>query len=104
VYFFVRKTGQLEYSLSATAKQRQRGALWIGVGGTVGGVLLIATAGALDLPVLILVAVLGLLVAIVVASVRSRLFTLAKIDKQQIQLKLRPDAARAFERYLAGQR
>lgn len=103
IYFIVRKTGQLEYSLSATARKRARGALWLAVGGIVGGVLLAIVAGANDLPILALVAIVAALVAIVVGSARSRLFTVAQIDKQQIHLKLRPDAARAFERHLAGQ-
>jgi hypothetical protein len=98
----VRKTGQLEYSLSATARKRARGAALLVLGGIFGGVLLGIVGGANDLPILALVALVGALVAIVVGSVRSRLFTVALIDKQQIHLKLRPDAARAFERYLAG--
>lgn len=102
VYFIVRKTGQLEYSLSTTARKRSRSAVWLSLGGIVGGIVLAGVAGANDLPLVALLAIVAALAAIVVGSTRSRLFTVARIDKQQIHLKLRPDAARAFERHLAG--
>lgn len=103
LYYVVRKSGKLDYSLSTAAKKRARGGAWLAFGGVIGGIALLMIGGAADLPVLALLAIVGALIAIVVGSVRSRVFTVARIDKQQIQLKLQPNAARAFERHLAGQ-
>ncbi len=102
IYFIVRKTGQLEYSLSPAARQRAKGGTWLVLGGVVGGVLLVILGGANDLPLLAILGIVAALITVVVGSLRTRLFTIAQIDKQQIHLKLRPEAARAFERHLAG--
>jgi len=104
VYLIVRKTGKLEYSLGKAARKRMNDARWLLVGGVLGGVILAIVAGVNELPALMLLAIMVAMIVIVVGSVRMRVFTVSRIDKQQIHLKLRNDAARAFERYLAGAR
>jgi len=104
VYFVVRKSGTVEYSLSAAARKRQRSGRWLLIGGALGGVVFATAAGAGKLPALSLLSIAVALILIIVGSVRSRLFHIARIDKQQIHLRLRSEAARAFERYLAGAR
>lgn len=102
LYFVIRKTARLEYSLTPSARARSSSSLLIAIGGGVGGFLLAIMAGVADQPLLALLLIVIALIAIVVGSVRSRLFTITKIDKQQIHLKLRPDALRGFERHFAG--
>jgi hypothetical protein len=102
LYLVIRKTGRLEYSLSPLAKSRVRSALWLSLGGGIGCFVLAGVAGAADQPALALLLIALALIAIVVGSLRSRLFQVTKIDKVQISIKLRADAANAFSRYLAG--
>lgn len=100
VYFIMKKSGQLSYSLSPEAKRRRRDGVLIAFAGGLGCVALAVVAAAADAPWLVLLAVLGCLVSIVVGSVRARLFNLTKIDKQRVHLKLREEAAAAFGRRL----
>ncbi|HYQ18319.1 MAG TPA: hypothetical protein VEQ58_21235 [Polyangiaceae bacterium] len=100
VYMFVRKTGQLEYGLSEAAKKRKTSGLLIAIGGGVGGVVLASAGAGADLPALALVGGVLALVAVIVGAVRAQLLRIVKIDKQHIQLKLRPAAAQSFARHL----
>ncbi|HYP87547.1 MAG TPA: hypothetical protein VEQ59_05330 [Polyangiaceae bacterium] len=100
VYLLVRKTGDLEFSMSEAAQKRKTSGLLIAIGGGVGGFalgigLLAADQGAVGAIVLV-----AALIAIVVGAVRAQLLRVVKIDKQQIQLKLRPEAAQSFARHL----
>jgi hypothetical protein len=104
IYLIVRKSGAIEYSLGPVARKRKRDGVWLIFGGLFGGAIIATVAGVNDLPALLLVAILAGLVAIVVGSIRLRHYNVSRIDKQQIHLKLRPEAARAFERHLLGHR
>ena len=104
LYFVVRKTGKLEYSLSPAASQRARNARWLAIGGVVVGFVLAGVAAAAKQPELAVLFLVAAFIAIVVGTARSRLFRITKIDKLQIHLKLRPAAAEAFARHFATAR
>lgn len=102
IYLFVKKSGTLSYTLSPAALERRQQAVTFGLAATglcVAGWVVGLNYGPDWLPML---GILAFLIGLLVAIVRSRLFTIAKIDEATVHLKLRKEATAAFERFLSA--
>ncbi len=97
VYFIVRKSGMLEYSLSDEARSRRTSGIVITLGGIFASIVLLFYGADQHSPPMILGALGLMIVALIVGLVRSLVVRIAKIDANHIHLKLRPEAAQAFE-------
>ena len=100
-YFIVRKTGTLEFSLSEEARSRRTSGIVIALGGTAASFVLFSVAAGTESRAALLGALALMLTALIVGSVRSRVIQVAKIDERHVHLRLRPEAAQAFEADLA---
>jgi uncharacterized membrane protein len=98
VYFIVRKTGDLDYTLGEAARKRRRAAVVVALGGLAAAIALVVAGIGLEMQMLVVVAIVAFVVAAVTAAVLGRTMQLVKIDKEFIYLKLPPAAAEAFAR------
>jgi hypothetical protein len=98
VYFIVRKSGSIDYSLGPGARARKQQALVYGGGGMLLSFAALALGIARDAPLSALLGVLGFLAALIFTLIRARVVQVVRIDKEHVHLKLRPAAAQAFAR------
>lgn len=96
VYFIVRKTGTLDYSLGEAARKRRQSGIAIAIGSIGVFVALLFIGLNTDAGSFIPLALLLFIVGLVVGTLRARVVQLVKIDKTHIHLKLPPAAAQAF--------
>lgn len=96
VYLIVKKTGALGYYLSDEAKKRRTTGVLLAVGSFALFMISMFAATGTDEPVFILVGFVLFFVLLIVGLFRSRVFAIKRIDESTIQLKLPPDAVRAF--------
>jgi hypothetical protein len=96
VLFFVRKTATVYLGLCDEHEARRKSGVtmtWVGVGA---GVFLILVGRFVDAPLLLLVAALGMLVALIVGGRRARVATVWKIDESHVWLKAGPEFVRSL--------
>ena len=101
VYFIVRKSGTLQYSLSDEARQRRTTGMVIAFGSLFASIALFVVGVREEAPLVFLGALVLMLVGLIVGSLRARIVHVVKIDQTHVHLKLRPEAAQAFAAALA---
>jgi hypothetical protein len=97
-YGYFRRTGTLDYGLAAAGRKRRRWNRLFNLGILVLAVATILAALRTERLGLTLVIVSLPLVAASIASARSRLFRVVKIDRQFMQIELTTPAAHALAR------
>lgn len=101
VYFIVRKSGTIEYSLSEDARNRRTSGIVVGFGGVALSFVLLAVAAEQNSGGMILGALALMILALVFGILRARVIHVARIDHTHIHLRLRPETAQAFAAALA---
>jgi hypothetical protein len=96
VYLIVKKSGPLAYYLSDEAKRRRTSGVLLIVGSMVVLFVGMFAAGAADEPVLMLLGFVAFFALLIFGVIRTRIFTLKRIDESSIHIKLREPAVRAF--------
>jgi hypothetical protein len=87
VAMIVRRHADVTYGLCALHRQRRKRGIWLSVGGILLSLALIFFGVTTSQPVLFLIALLGFLMSIVIAIVKSRTLLPVRIDKSGAQLK-----------------
>ena len=96
VYYLVRETGTLGFSIGRAARKRRASGIAIAAGGSILGLgAIIVSAGSGELNGM-LVGFVVFLVSAVAGAMRATLYRIKRIDKTTIHLTLQPAAIRAF--------
>ncbi|MCA9537723.1 MAG: hypothetical protein KC620_02470 [Myxococcales bacterium] len=98
LWLILRKTGSIECALGANFRDRRKKGILYGWGGALLALVLFVVGIPANMPVLTIVGLLLLVAAIITGAVMVQPFNVAKIDKQNIYIKLRPAALDAFRR------
>lgn len=102
VYLLARKRGQVSYFLGPEAQRLRKQGVRLVAGALLLALPIVGLAIALKWYALTALASLGILVALLVAAVRSPSLQVARVDALYVFFKLRPSAAVAFARALVA--